>query len=141
MCIYCRWMAIILVCGAIGLPGSALAEDTVTTAATDAIPANDGPLPIYPGVSLPANDFPANFWSSGAYRLMPALELFSQDDPATVDAWYRARLANYTRTTYSANGIHVTTFEGPGALVKVSTTAGTPMAKYGKTFILLHTDK
>jgi hypothetical protein len=128
------------VCGAIGLPGPAFAEDTVIRAAINAIPANDGPLPIYPGVSLPANGFPANFWSSGDYRRMPALELYLQDDPATVDAWYRARLPNYTRRTYSANGFHVTKFEGPGALVKVSTTAGTPMAKYGKTFIPLHTD-
>jgi hypothetical protein len=30
-----------------------------------------------------------------------------------------ARLANYTRTTHSANGFHVTKFEGPEALVKV----------------------
>jgi hypothetical protein len=68
MRIYWRWISIIFVCGAIGLPGPAFAEDTVIPAAINAIPANDGPLPIYPGVSLPANGFPANFWSSGAYR-------------------------------------------------------------------------
>ena len=150
MCIYWRWVSIILVCGAIGLPGPAFAEDTVIPAASNAIPANDGPLPIYLGVSPPANGFPANFWSSGAYRLMPALELYSQIEPAAVDARYRPRLANRTRTTNSANGLHVTKFEGPGALVKVplgvqSVLGGAHPAVWAKVFETMregcHTNK
>lgn len=139
MRIYCRSIAIILMSGAISLAGSVLAWETVTTAASDAIPGSDGPLPIYPGVRLP-DEYPANFWTSGLYRQIRSIELYSPDDPATVEAWYRARLAGYTRKTYSRNGFNVTTFEAPGALVKVSTTAGTELARYGKTFILLHTD-
>ena len=45
MCIYWRCISIILVCGAIGLPGPAFAEDTVIPAASNAIPANRWPAP------------------------------------------------------------------------------------------------
>jgi hypothetical protein len=134
-------MIIIGTSAAVGLPNLALAEEAVRAVVADAVPAQDGALPIYPGVKLPTNDFPGNFWSSGAYREMAFLQLVSQDDQSTVDVWYSKRLGTYTRKTYSLDGHHVTTFEGSGGLVKVETTAGTPFEKYGKTLIFLDTNK
>jgi hypothetical protein len=111
---------------------------TAAAAAADTIPAKDRALPIYPRVSLPESSaLPANFWSSGAYREMAFLEVVSQDDAATVDAWYRPRLGTFTRKTFSADGSSGTYYEGPGGIVKVQATAGTAFAKYGKTVIFL----
>jgi hypothetical protein len=80
---------------------------------------------------------PANFWSSGAYREMATLELFTQDGEATVDAWYRPRLRNYTRKTTSYHGHSNATYEGSGGIVKILVTAGQELAKYGNTVIFL----
>jgi hypothetical protein len=117
-----------------------LALTVTTAAAVAALPTTDGALPIYPGVTSPPG-MPANFWSSGAYREMSVLELFTQDDEATVDAWYRPRLKNYARKSISAHGHSSATYDGSGGTVKILGTAGEAgeeWAKYGKTVIFLN---
>jgi len=117
-----------------------LALALTTAAAVAALPATDGALPMYPGVTSPPG-LPANFWSSGAYRKMAVLELFTKDDEASVDAWYRPRLRNYTRTKSSYHGHNLATYEGSAGMVKIMGTAGgagEEWTKYGKTVIFLN---
>ena len=115
-----------------GFATFALALTLTTVAAVAALPTTGGALPIYPGATAPPGT-PANFWSSGAYREMATLELFTQVDEATVDAWYRPRLQNYSRKAISYHGHDNATYEGSGGIVKILATAGQELAKYGKT--------
>jgi hypothetical protein len=114
--------------------GSFLLVAALTTvAAVAALPAQDGALPIYPGVTFgdkkaDIGKIPASFWAKG----FPT-EVFSQDDQAVVESWYRGRLKAYQRQALPGKA----KYEGPGGTVVIRRRAGSKLEKYGKTLVVL----
>lgn len=114
----------------------ALAVASYQAASADLkMPTMDGALPIYPkasfGQSLAGHSAPAAEWAHVWAHGFPT-EVFSQDDVATVDSWYRSHLHDYARTS---NGVR-TAFKGLGGSVAMLPTKGTKVAQYGKTVII-----
>ena len=101
------------------------------------MPTMDGSLPVYPkasfGQSLQGHSAPAAEWAQvWAHGFMT--EVFSEDDVAAVDRWYGSHLHDCTR---QSNGSR-TAYTCPGGTVAILPTAGTKLAPYGKSAIVLN---
>ncbi len=101
----------------------------------------DGALPFYPkalfeqNASLKGRSEAADTWAQLWAKGFPT-EVFSQDDVAAVDLWYRLHLHAYARRSKGAHVVYI----GPGESVSMLPIAGTKLAPYGKTAIVLGPD-